>query len=197
MRSAPILPFVQSVRSWGAAHLLCEFGVVDAKPPPCPASTPGHHESCENFGFWGRLLLFCGGASGLFLVGGLGWDRSVPWAALFLLLGTSLSTIPLSMVLGIWGYSLASLAMLCIALLTNFYLGETRATISKETLRTGNEFEFTYMQRFKRRTSVRKLRAQLMVRTVSSYETEVGADGEVGMMNERKDEVLQEAERPG
>jgi len=36
-----------------------------------------------------------------------------------------------------------------------------------------------------------------MVRTVISYEAEVGADGEVGMMNETKDEVVQEAERPG
>ena len=87
--------------------------------------------------------------------------------------------------------------MLCSGLLTKFYLGEARATISEETLLAGDEFEFTYMQSFKRRISVRKLRAQLMVRTESHYKTEVGADGEMGWMDEIEDKVLQEAQRPG
>ena len=91
----------------------------------------------------------------------------------------------------------ASFAMLCSGLLTKFYLGEARATISEETLLAGDEFEFTYMQSFKRRISVRKLRAQLMVRTESHYKTEVGADGEMGWMDEIEDKVLQEAQRPG
>ncbi len=55
------------------------------------------------------------------------------------------------------------------SVVAKFYLSESTATVSKRFLRAGEEFQFTYRQSFKRRTTVRKLCVALVSREYETY----------------------------
>ena len=91
-----------------------------------------------------------------------------------------------------WGYLLIRLWR---SLAVKFYLNQATATVSQETLRSGDEFEFSYRLSFKRRAEVRRFRVQLVVREAESYEIDTGE--ETRMREKLTDKVVQEAERLG
>ncbi len=128
----------------------------------------------------------------LLMAGGSEWSDSAGRATFLLLFGGFLILLPLDVVRRDWGYLLI---MLWRSLAVKFYLNQATATVSLETLRSGDEFEFSYRLSFKRRTEVRRFRVQLVVREAESYEFDAGE--ETRMREKLTDKVVQTAERLG
>ena len=158
---------------------------------PVRLRPPGdRQETFFDSGF--MFILLPSGLLGFFMLMAVAWSDSAGLATFLLLSGGFFIWLPLDVVRRDWGYLLI---MFWRSLAVKFYLNQATATVSQETLRSGDEFEFSYRLSFKRRAEVRRFRVQLVVRKVESYEFD---SGEESRMREKiKDTVVREAERLG
>lgn len=159
---------------------------------PVNLPPPGDRASIESFGFWFRLIFFGMMAVALLLGGSFG-ATSMSGRVWLLSLGALSSLLPLMYVLE-WSYLIP---IAWSSIIVKFYLEESTASVSKRSLRAGDEFQFTYRQSFKRRTRVRKFCVALVIRAHETYEIQ-GEGEDDDIKRERwDDKAIVEFNQPG